>query len=110
MCLRPAQHELVPENGVVVPKEFRRKKKLAARLELCSNQSPLPVWRPHASECKLDFAQLSPFSLLTFYMAFQPMPSRRALPFDHPEWLFVKYDGFSLTGRYPKWMYSVDLP
>ena len=29
-------------------------------------------------------------------MAFQPMPlSRRALPFDHPEWLFeLKYDGF----------------
>src|SRR5437016_6447947 len=29
-------------------------------------------------------------------MAFQPMPlSRRALPFDHPEWIFeLKYDGF----------------
>jgi bifunctional non-homologous end joining protein LigD len=29
-------------------------------------------------------------------MAFQPMPlSRRALPFDHPDWLFeLKYDGF----------------
>jgi bifunctional non-homologous end joining protein LigD len=29
-------------------------------------------------------------------MAFQPMPlSRRASPFDHPDWLFeLKYDGF----------------
>jgi bifunctional non-homologous end joining protein LigD len=29
-------------------------------------------------------------------MAFQPMPlSRKALPFDHPDWLFeLKYDGF----------------
>jgi bifunctional non-homologous end joining protein LigD len=29
-------------------------------------------------------------------MAFQPMPlSRRALPFDHAEWIFeLKYDGF----------------
>ena len=29
-------------------------------------------------------------------MAFQPMPlSRRALPFDHPDWIFeLKYDGF----------------
>src|ERR1700722_8666839 len=42
----------------------------------------------------------APFSLILLVfsppMAFQPMPlSRRALPFDHPEWIFeLQYDGF----------------
>ena len=36
------------------------------------------------------------FDMLSRQMAFQPMPlSRRALPFDHAEWIFeLKYDGF----------------
>ena len=36
------------------------------------------------------------WTIVSAVLAFQPMPlSRRALPFDHPQWIFeLKYDGF----------------